>query len=161
MKIIWTKSTKPLSLLIRWVFNEPVSHVAFVFDHKLVIHSNLLGVNLQWFNTFKKHCEIVYCKEYDLTLEQEEEIYQGLLDTYDGASYDWGAFIFLAYRGLLWRLFNIPIPNKNPWAHKGMFLCDELVTVLPPWLVELPNDVDFGIMTPYKVYNILKEQEKI
>ena len=74
MKISFTKNNSILSKLIRWVFDEPASHVIFSFDDdKWIIHSNLIGVNIRYYSAFMKSgsTKIVDTLEYDLSLIEE------------------------------------------------------------------------------------------
>jgi hypothetical protein len=146
--VICTKSSSVLSKIIRWAFNEPVSHFAVVMDGKIVFHSNLLGAHLNWWSNFSKHCEVVLRKDLDLTLIQEESVYQSLIQI-EGKPYDWSAFFYFIYRGLLLRLFKIPIPETNIQKNDGGFLCVEIAKCFEG-IVTLPKDL--SIVTPYKLW---------
>jgi hypothetical protein len=155
MKLIFTKSSSPLSVLIRWGLREPFSHFAVVFDEKFVMHSNLYGINLAWLRTFLKHSEIMAEIPVPISLDHEEILYRNLLDSYDGRHYDYGAFLFFMWRGFLNRIFKIPFPRKNRFGNKEAFLCTEVALLLPLGL-QLPQDL--GMISPYRLYNILKSQ---
>src|SRR3972149_5686290 len=115
MKLIWTKSKAPLSVLIRWGLNEPVSHFAIVFDDFLVFHSNLVGVHMVSMNRFlKSTAQIVYEKNYAMVLEDEEAIYRAIISKHDGEPYDFGAFFYFIWRVLLHKFFKTPVPATNP-----------------------------------------------
>jgi len=146
----------PLSDLITWTFNEPVSHVAFVFDDKWLLQSNLFGVNIRWFHLWKKKQHIIFQLKYELPLEKEEQIFQALLDAYSEDWYDYLGFLYFVWRGFLYKVFKIQLPKKNPWVTSG-HLCTKLVEFLPRWLTNLPEDLDLEIVTPYKLFMILKE----
>ena len=156
MKIIFTRSSLILSRIIRFLSGEPVSHMAIVFDDKLLFQSNLLGVKLSWFATFKRHSEIVYTLDYDLGLLDQEQIYQSIITNFDGKDYDYGAFLYFMWRGILLKLFKTPLPKRNAWGSPDRYLCDELVHVLPEPL-RIDSDVD--LMTPYQVYLELKRRK--
>lgn len=158
MVICFSKSKMPLSKLIRWLSGDPVSHVIIVFDEKFAIHSNLYGVHLDWFNSLEKHVDIVYKLEYKLSLKREEEVYRSLLDNFDGRSYDWPAFFYLLWRGLLWKFLKKPLPSKNPWNEKDGYLCTEIAGCLPKWLTGLET-TDYSLVTPYKLYEMLKRDK--
>lgn len=155
MLLIWTRNKSPLSRLIRWGLREPVSHFAIVFDESLVFHSNLLGVHLEWFNTFKKKQEIVYTIPLrHTTLEEQEVVFRSIVDRFNGKMYDYGAFLYLCYRVALKRLFGKPIPAHNRWNDQGKYLCHELAEGLPgPFRVE-----NLEIITPYQLYEIYKSK---
>jgi len=159
MKIVWVKGSAPLSRLIMWGLEEPVSHMAIVFDNKIVFHADLLGVRLAWYPTFLKSHEIVFEKEYDLGLEKEEEVYQSIITANDGKGYDYGAFLYFMWRGLLRKVFNKPMPDTNPWGSKDKYLCDELVEILPDYIVPRSvKETDIGMKSPYQVYLLLTQQ---
>jgi hypothetical protein len=160
VKIIETKSSNILSKLIRWAFNSKGSHIAFVFDDdKWLVHSNLLGVNIRLFKAYMNHhskTEIVESIEYDLTLDQEEEVFQTLISQCSEDSYDYPGFIYFAWRGLLYKLFDKELPLRNAWGKADMQLCTEMIFKLPPWITKLPEDIDLGMTTPDKAMIILK-----
>jgi len=158
MKLIFTKSTAPLSILIRWGLKEPVSHFAIVLEDKYVFHSNLLGTNLKWFATFKKHCEIVYSVEVPLQPNQEGVIWDSIVNQYDDHNYDFKAFLYFCWRGLLFRFFGKEFPKVNAWGEERSFLCTGLAKALTPELFpQLLNVQDFEMMSPYKLYKLLEQ----
>lgn len=152
MKLIYTKSSQPLSVLIRWALKEPVSHFAIVFDNGFVFHSNLLGVHPQWFATFKKSAEVVFELDYEPGLEAEEECWQKIVTKYDGRMWDFKAAIYWGYRLILKGLFGLELPVKNAWASADDILCTEMSEVLPDeFLAKMPK-LDFAITSPYQHY---------
>ena len=63
--LIWTKTKKVGSHLIRWGLNEPVSHFAIIrqFDDPsqgVVIHQAFHGFDISWYPTWLKENEIVH-----------------------------------------------------------------------------------------------------
>jgi hypothetical protein len=159
MKLIFTRSGLPLSKVIRWGLKEPVSHVAIVFDDKLVFQSNLLGVGIEGIYRFKAAAEFVYTIDIPLSAVVEEDIYMNLLKKYDGKPYDFKAFLYFSYRAVLKQLFNTPFPAKNEWGDPNAFLCDGLLAALldtqciPAWLREaLVSLGDIEIRSPYQAY---------
>jgi hypothetical protein len=158
MKILFTRNSLPLSRLIRWVLKEPVSHLAIVFDDHLVFHSNLMGVHLEWFNSFKKHHEIVYeVTLFGMTLEQEERTYRAIVDQFDGAPYDFKGLLYFGVRGFLWRLFGTPFPAHNPWGSRRAFLCTEVIGTLPQWAMLRPTAyTGLDMISPYQIYKTIE-----
>jgi len=155
MKFLFSKSTLILSKAIRWGLNEPVSHFALQFG-PLVVHSNLLGVQVTTSNEFRKHAEIIYELKHETTKEKHALLFLDVCN-FVGRPYDWGAFIYFIWRAILWRLFKNPIPKRNPWGDRGAFLCTEIYTIVASHLpgVQAPQDLD--LVSPYKLYLILKE----
>lgn len=158
MKIIFTKSKLPLSWFVRWGLEEDVSHVAIVFDNKIVFHSNLYGLHIEWYNTFKKHNEVVYEIEYDLPLEQEEAMYQAVIDANDGKSYDYKAFMYFVWCGFKRKFFNTPLPATNKWDRENSLLCVEVLALLPRDILSDLNKLpkDLSMMSPKTAYNLLR-----
>ena len=157
MKIVWVRSNKLFSKLIMWVLEEPVSHMAIVFDNKIVFHADLMGVRLAWYPTFLKTHQVVEEIDFDLSLQDEEEVYQSIITANDGKPYDYGAFAYFTYRGLLRKCFGTPLPEKNPWGSEDRYLCDEMVEVLPDWIIpQSVKEVDIGMKSPWQVYLLLK-----
>ena len=159
MQICFTKSKLPLSKLIRWLSGDPVSHVVIVFDDEFAIHSNLYGVQLNWYHTMLKHMTVVYTIDYKLSLKKEEEIYRSMLDNFDGRNYDWPAFMYLLWRGLLWKFFKKPLPIKSLWSDQDGYLCTEIAGKLPKWLTGLETN-DYSLVTPMKLYTMLESAKK-
>lgn len=157
MKLVFTKNTSPLSKLIRFGLGEPVSHFGIVFDNGIIFHSNLMGAHVEWYKSFTKKNSTVEFLDYALPLEKEESIYLSILNTNDGAGYDFKALIYFGYRILLFRLFKIAIPKTNEYQDASKFLCTELAKALPPYI--LPDSIrskDLSIVSPYKLYLDLK-----
>lgn len=162
MRVIETKSNSILSIIIRWAFGSKGSHILFSFDKdEWVVHSNLLGVNIRLFKNFMKHVEIVDQIEYaELSLVEEEEIFQSLLSETSEEPYDWPGFAYFIWRGFLLKAFKIPLPKSNTWGRSNMQLCTEMIGKLPKYLTKIPDDLDLGITTPDRAMQILKEAIK-
>lgn len=155
MKLIWTKSTLPLSILIRWGFGEPCSHFAIIFDDALVFHSNLKGVHLQSKTNFLKHAEIVHDINIPLSEVIEENLYKAIISKLDGKPYDMKAFFFFIYRGFLLKFFNKPLPLKNEFDDNDSYLCTELAYELTDY-IDISN-LNLAIVTPQRLYNHIKK----
>lgn len=157
MKLIWTTGNSILSKFIRWLFNEQCSHFAIIFDDKIVFHSNLTGVHLNWSSNFLNHNKIIHILEKnDLSIEQEENIYQNCLPL-EGNPWDFKAGIYLMYRGLLYKFLNIPFPSKNYLGDKKWFFCTELGNVLESLYPGIINE-NLDLRTPEMLYKLLKEK---
>ena len=157
MKIVFTKNSSVVSKMIRWIFDEPVSHVAFVFDDKWLVQSNLLGIGIEWLHRFVKKSTIVEAIDYPMELVEEEEVFQSLIaEEPEKDGWDFPAGIYFAWRGLLFKYFKLAIPKTNPWNKKHLRLCTEMAAKLPVRLTKLPEGIDLGIVTPYQLMGILK-----
>lgn len=154
MKVAFTKSHLPLSKFIMWGLSEDCSHTVIIFDEKLVIHSNLFGVHVNFLESFKKHCTIVHEVELDLPLIAEENVYKNLIQL-DGLDYDFKAFLYFCWRGILKMLFKIPLPKLNKFNSSGI-LCTEIVQCLRN-IIDIPEDL--SMYSPYMVYKYLESKK--
>lgn len=148
-----------LSRAIRWTFREPASHVALVFDNDLwLVQSNLLGMNIRIFRPFIKKHRIIDSIEYSLDLQKEEELFQSVIHLTAEQEYDWPGFLYFSWRGVLFRFFGRPLPETNALGRDEMNLCTEMVGRLPEWLTGIPKGTDLGIMTPWRLRNMLRSK---
>jgi len=90
-------------------------------------------------------------------LEEEEEVYQSVVQSFGFEGYDWGAFAYFIYRAGRKKIFNDPLPSSSPWQDPKKYLCTEIYTKLPEWIA--PNKLvgDLSITTPMTMFNILSE----
>jgi len=139
--IIFTRSCSPLSLLIRRVTREPVSHVGILLGGRWVIHSNLLGVGIDNLKSFlDSGSEIVFIHPTGLGADS---ILDALADT-DTSLYDFLGLLYLGLRGLLPFL-----PSQNLWQVTGMYICTE-------WVTEVLDKHPDSNITPYQLYKQLQ-----
>lgn len=143
MKILWTKSDKILSVLIRKATKEPVSHCV-IETHGMVIHSNLYGLHIEDALYFKKHCEVIFELELPPSDLDEAKLH-ATLSKYEGRMYDFGALLFAGAALVLRNYFKIPLPKSNLWQSTGMFLCTE-------WVSKYLDGKENSMITPYGLY---------
>lgn len=158
MKLLFVKSNKLGSRFIRWGLESDCSHVAISFDDTIVFHSVSGGATLEWLGLFTRHYEIVHSLKFKapMILQDEEDIYQGMLAEYSGQGYDFKALAFWFYRGILKRFFNVPLPEKNDWAVQGYNLCTGMVggvKWIRQWARE--NKIDLEMIKPHDLYQKL------
>lgn len=137
MRILFTRSDKPASRIIRRVLKEPVSHCALELDGQ-VIHSNFLGVHPVALAQFTEQCEVWG----EIALPDDYRKMFEVMCAGWGKKYDFGAFAYLAARSLCPAL-----PKKNLWQCSGMFLCSE-------WVDAYLGEPD-AMATPYQIYRRL------
>lgn len=143
MKFLWTKSNKPLSVLIRKVTGEPVSHVV-IATNGFVVHSNLKGVHVEDELVFRANCEVVFELSLPEDASNESKLHT-LLSQDEGKLYDFGALIFVGLAMFLRTMFKIPLPKSNLWQSTGMFMCTE-------WVSEFLDNKEDSMITPYGLY---------
>ena len=146
IKLCFTRSNTVGSKIIQSVLEEPVSHVCFMTDNA-VIHSNFLGVHIDFKQRFLTKNEIVY--EIPLEYSDLAERIRYIVQFY--RRYDYGAFIYFSWRAVLRRLFNVPLPQKNLLNARNAYLCTEFATMV------LKNQ-EHGILSPYQLYQKLTEK---
>ena len=148
MKILFTKSSSPLSKAIRAITKEESSHTAI--DIGLVVaHSNLLGINLEWAAFFRTQCTVIHTLERVVPANDDEAKLGTILTQQENTAYDFGALIFSGLALLAKRFLRIPLPKVNLWNTTGMHMCTEFVEEV----VTMPND---AMLTPEGLYNKLK-----
>ena len=149
VRIAFSRNDKMIgSWLIRWGISEgffslaPVSHFIAIFDEKLVFESNLeRGVHFTDLLEFRKKNTIAcsFRLKKELSLQEEEAIYQSLLKTVVGKPYDLSALLYLGWRVFLKKFFNKPLPEDNKFNWNDQFFCVETVCALNKELVEQVN----------------------
>jgi hypothetical protein len=142
MQIIFTKSNRIASKLIRNVTKEDCSHVA-LSNAGFVIHSNFTGCRIDTLQDFLKHSDIVHSVEisYD-----REILHRALTKVGEHSSYDFGGMAYLWLRSYLPFL-----PKKNLWQSSGLYLCTEFIS-------EVVENKQDSMITPYKFYLRMKER---
>ncbi len=160
MILIWTKSDKIGSHLIRYGLEEEMSHFATAFfasDKKgLVIHQNLIGgFRIDWAPQFLKTNEVVReLSPKNITRHDSRSILHGMMNEFSGTNYDEPGFMYFTWRIFLRRYFNTPLPNVNKWGDGTDPLCTGHARVIhkmrPEWFTKEVND--FDIMTPGALY---------
>lgn len=149
MKLHFCTTNKFVSRAIRWMFNEPASHFAIEFDGKLVIHSSFLGASIDWLQWFVNDRTIVSALvpvEPMLLIEEEAYYQRMLMKRPKRPGYDFKAFMYFTYCGLMYKFFKKPLPNKNPYNDNEYFLCTEEARLFE--LVD-PDKIDTAITTPW------------
>ena len=166
MKLVWTKSHLPLSLVIRGITGEPCSHFAFVFDSGpkgLMFESNLLGTHPVFFASALKGfgaMTIVHEKDITIPLDLEDSIWDYIVENYDDKPYDYSGAVYTGLMVLRNRIFKTPIPAVNKWADTGTYYCDELYNILTKFIPSLPQvQVQGTCVTPESLWQRMKDME--
>jgi hypothetical protein len=163
MKFLTVKSNALGSRFIRWGLRAKASHFAVCFDEDsegsgIVFHSHANGAQLEFLQEFLKKYELVRCLEFtaELTLQDEEAIYRGLLRKYASHKYDYKALLYWVWRGILLRFFSISLPSKNAWQKKGYSLCTGLaggIKWIESWAEE--KHIDLEMISPDDLFYFL------
>jgi len=137
--ILFTKSNKPGSWVIRGVTGEDISHCA-VQVGSIVLHSTGFGVRLEHNSQFFLKNKLVYSVPVDFTLTQ----FCAAVQKYVGKKYDYLGFLMLGLRLLAPKL----VKPRDIREISGSYICTELVSVI--FLGEEK------LLTPYQLYLKLK-----
>jgi len=158
MKLIFTKSKLPLSLLIRAITGDDCSHMALVFESRaggIMFESNFLGTHPKFFRNASKHFTIVHSLDIPVSVDQEDKAWDEMVDRFDGKNYDFGAIFYLGWRIILKRVFGSHLPKVNLWQTKDAYFCDELYQILEI-VGFLSLDAEAGMKTPHMVWEELR-----
>lgn len=151
MRLVWTKSNLPLSLLIRAITGEDCSHFLFVFDNGIAFESNLLGTHPKFWAS-DSGFTIVHQLAVPVPQEIEDKIWNKVIFKYSAKPYDYLGALYLGWRTLLKRIFGIAKPKLNAWKENDAFYCDEIYDALDG----VPNlpvfNVSGGMETPHEVF---------
>lgn len=176
MRIAFSRNDKMIgSWLIRWGIGEdffslaPVSHFIVIFDEKLVFESNLeRGVHISDLAHFRSKNTIVcsFRLKQELKLQEEEAIYQALLKSVVGKSYDLSALLYLGWRVFLKKFFKKPLPENNKFNWNDQFFCVETVCALNKELVEQVNvsifpQLEADMIDPWTLCQIMKNNSNL
>ncbi len=153
MKILYTRNGLPLSRLIRWGLDEPVSHMAIEFDDKIIFQSNLFGVHLTFASNFRAKNEVVFEQTLPTTEVEENATYFNVIAKHEGRSWDFSAFFYWAYCVINFKLLKKPYPSVNKLASKRADLCVELARSLPERFSI--KGIDLAMVSPYAVFLIV------
>jgi hypothetical protein len=138
VKILFTRSNKIASRLIRLVTGEPVSHCAIEIG-TLVIHSNFLGVVSEDKEDFLASVDVGGAVELP---DDYQKMFEVACRGFN-KKYDFGAMLYLAARALCpW------LPKKNLWQCSGMYLCTE-------WVTHVIDGEEDSMITPFRLYERL------
>lgn len=162
---LFTKSSKAGSKLIRWGLNESSSHFAIGFDldksnRGVVFHSHFTGLSIAWAADFLESNVVVkrLLPALPLTLESEERLYNAVVRDY-GKPYDVRAFLYFAWRAILWKLFSRKFPKTNPMGTSGL-ICTEVAESIRTEIDDIFQVLlpfSNGMLTPNELYQKMKQ----
>lgn len=168
MKILFVRSGKIGSKLIRWGTSEPVSHVAVEFESsKFIYHSYISGIRPIEKPLFKEHYEVVCQIDLHIDYIDDEKMLRAFCAMLpEKQFYDYGALFYFAWRAALHKFFRVPYPRYNHWQDGEGFLCTEITYVLGEVIAEqlgimlLPENHDIAMTSPWNLYELLKRKIK-
>lgn len=149
MKLLFCYSEHFASKILMDVLSEPCSHVAVEYTEggiAYVIDSTLDGLRLQYGPKFHETWTV-----YDsISFPHDNLAIENCL-SHEKAWYDIPAYCYFVVRVILLKLIRIPLPKKNAWAQKNMFICTEIAGFFMEDLKE-----DLAMSTPFQLLQFLK-----
>lgn len=161
MRFIFTKSKLPFSGFERWILDEDCSHMQVVFDCRstgIVFDIYFSGSRIRFLKDVLAGCEIVHSIELNLTVEQEDAVFDLMVEKFDGQSYAFKAAIYLGYRKVMNRLFGWQIPPVNPYLGKNEMFCDMVYGIVEAIGIPVASAMN-GMQSPHDVF--LSAQGKV
>jgi hypothetical protein len=156
MKLLWTKSSLPLSSVIRFCTGNDCSHFSIVFESPgggMMFESNFFGTHPTFYKTAMKSHTVMHEIEVKLPAATEDALWDLWVDKFDGLGYDFFGALYLGLMCLRERWFKIPRPKTNKWAKNNSYFCDEIYILLSqvPGLPKI--DAAGGMDTPHDVWD--------
>lgn len=157
MKLVFTRSKLLGSFdLIVWGLNEPCSHVAVVFEDKFVVHSSIFGVALDGLCEFYSHREKVFELDYPLPEMMEKYLLHSIVKSKTLLRrYDYKYFFWLFWRGILLKLFRIPLPDRVKVQSRKHTICHEIFDLVSDPRIDRSKLKD--CVTPFRLYEALSK----
>jgi hypothetical protein len=128
MRIIFTRSKKWGSRLIRWVTGEDISHVALLTDDGVIVHARFDGVDIDGPEYFAHTNYMV--RQYKYVGSADTRVLSRRALMLEGYSYDKLAFFSLGFRLLLLRTFGLVSKKMASYARKHQYICTEFVDTI-------------------------------
>jgi len=143
LKILFSAGNSVISKLIMSITREDVCHVAILVGGDTVIHSTLLGVQIDKLSDFLSSREVKYEREAEIDPRRL------LVLLRDNRGYDYVALLTGGIRLLLKKLFNLDIIRVHNVS--GAYMCTELINMYL-FQEEYPD------MTPRQLLRFMDEQ---
>jgi hypothetical protein len=159
VKLVFSKGQNVVSDIICGVTGEPASHFAVLLYEAtvpIILQSNFLGVDFQSFKMFSQKETIIRTLDFPMTQAREDGIFDSIVNTMVGESYDFGALSYFAWRMSLRRGLGIPVPDKNAWAKSNEAICVKVAMALPDDVIPAKvKTLDLSMKTPWGLYGLL------
>lgn len=154
MKLLFTRSTLlgGKEDLITWGLEEPVSHFAIEYKGAVAHSSWSHGVDILPLSELLRSRRIIFEIEVPATPAEAGEFFNRVQERIN-RRYDFKFFFWLVWRGILKKIFRIPVPDKIEEEHSYAFLCTEILELLPDSIK--PRYDKTRATTPFKLYTQL------
>lgn len=166
MRLYFSTNEKYYSKFMMFLFKEPVSHVGAGFTIQgcpVVVDCTKPCGKLYHLRSWQKKYDIIYYVNIELSPEDEQTAFTLVTDNAVLKPYDWDAYFYGFFRGILWKWFGIDPPSVNKYSDKNADLCTEIVNPIKGMLKNYGIDLldkDLAIMTPHMMAKEIREQTK-
>lgn len=167
MYIYFTTNDKFYSKLLKWVFNEYISHIGLAFAPTLKTHL-VIECTKPYGKVFAlQHWllrnEVIVAVQIPLTKEEEAQWFDEVAYRAVLRPYDFGAYFYGFYWGLRHKFFGDAYPETNAKSDPNHDICTEVLQPLKVLLLKYGIDIakdDLTAMTPQMVASKMYYQTK-
>jgi hypothetical protein len=162
MKIYFVTNQKWYSRLMRWLWNDEVTHLGIGFDefnHELIFDISKPTGSVYpyeyWFNKYEPR----YFIEIALSDEEIDEYFAELWFYCVLKPYDMNSYYLAIFWGIMTKFFKIKVPDINVVADEEKGFCSNVIEPLKELLTKngmYLKNVDTYSKTPQMLLNIFK-----
>lgn len=165
IEFIWTTSDNLISKTIRWGLDEDCSHFAIRFGD-IVFQSYKGRVREDSYWDFAKNNKILHrIRPRSIPDTVVSAIHTKLRSIIGNSKYDFLAIYYWAWRGILKKFFNRPIPRINLWGSRSHYYCVEVVLPIKKELKQYfgldLEGMDVEMLSPHMFYELLKDSKYV
>lgn len=157
MYLYFSTNDKYYSRFMRFLFKEPTSHIGIGFEVgecPIVVDCTKPFGKVYHLKHWESKYEIKISAKITMTAEDELEALRKTVDNAVLKPYDWGAYYYGFFIGILWKWFYVPPPKTNKYGSDDADLCTEVLNpikrILKKYEIDLVNH-DLAAMTPHMV----------
>lgn len=165
MKIYFSTNEKYYSKIVRWLFDEPVSHIGLGFNIngvEMVIDCAKSHGKLYHLKDWENKYSIFYHAEIETSDQVEADLFKKAVRHNIMKPFDKKAYYWFLLAGLKSKIFNTPLPEKNPVQAAYGNICTEIIKPIRKDLWELYDidlsKYDFSCKTPFMVGEIIRDE---
>lgn len=164
IEFLWTTTNEWESRLIKWGLNEDCSHFAIRFGD-IVFQSYEGRVREDTWWDFQKGKIIVHKAAPRVVLDSTSKmLHKKLRDSIGSSAYDFKAILYWGWRGLLKKIFGIPLPLKNRWGTSKNYYCVEIIDPIREELKKefsIEWDIESEMLSPHMFFELIKDNKNL
>ena len=158
MRFVFTTNDKFWSRVARFLSAEKTTHIAIIFENygfNIVFDCSTSGFKKQSQARFFEYNRLVSQITINASENDEAMMLSEILENAVGAEYDFSAYKWMLYRGILRKFFGVDKPDFNPWQDEEKYLCTEVVEPITQHLLRYGINLinrDLASMTPQEIF---------